>query len=466
MPTPTVQDNNSASAPTPAGVGANPLGAAAETTFNPTPADMGAAGAPIPDNGWTPAQETAVGTPQDMAAPTASGGLNEGLAQFQKWVMDFAETTNPFARWVMHPVHVSEEEGQQQQLGQDNANPPDLRGAAPELRGAGTNLRGGANEAAFSKGMSGMALGVAPERYQASLSAPPDFDYNESFPLHSGATASALTKSLLAAHWEGIARVYPGIRDLTPPALWNTGFARLEKKVSGALPDGGRWITVHPHHDPDEKGHPVYIVPNPDGSHSVVAGAGGKLNGLRLTGVKSPEEYRRYASTRRAEKERAKQLQAEQRQKEVGMAQYIEETRQKEAAHKEAKAARVQSERQFVSDVLSARGHDAGLMDIPKEKLAGMTEAQKTRLQNEHHRAMVSYANAVASGVEDKLRSGWGDAMLQHGDLTAGDIFGELAAGRGKGYQAGISQLAQDRGLDASEASGAAREASLAATSR
>lgn len=408
----------------------DPRGAAAEQTFTPSPINMGAAGAPIPDNGWAPAPEAGASPPQadpdPVGSPTASGGLNEGLAQFQKWVLNFAEVTNPFAKWAIHPVHISEESDPQD--GQD-APTGDFGTPAP------------------------------PERYQASLSAPPDFDYNQTFPLHSVAS-SAMTKALLAAHWEGYAQVYPGIRELVAPPRGMSGLIRLEKKVSGALPEGGRWITVHPHHDPDEKGHPIYIVPNPDGSHSVVAGAGGKLNGLRLHHVKSPEEYKRYAQTQQAEKQRSKELAAEARKKEVGLKQYVEEVKAKEAAAKEAKEAKVATERQYVQDVLSARGHDTSIMDIPKEQLAGMTDRQKERIQNEHHRALVSYADAVANGVESKLRAGWGDAMLQSSDLTAGDIIGQLAAARGKGYQAGISELAQERGLDATEAAGAAREAS------
>lgn len=412
----------------------NPGHGAAAEDYTPSapvstaPIDAGPVGAPLPDNGWSPDpqnQDPQNPDPQVSALP-ASGGLNEGLAKMQRWLGQFAEATDPFSKWMSHSVHVSEE------TDDDQPSRDDLQ--------------------------QGQIQQDPAERYPAFLSAPPDFNYNQTFPLQSGATASPLTKAVLSSLWEGIARVYPGIRELSPPSF---GPIRLVKKVSGALPDGGRWITVHPNHDPDTKGHPVYIVPNPDGSHSVVAGAGGSLNGLRLTGVKSPEEYKRFAQTRKAERKFARQKVDEARQREVGMAQWLQEQAAKKQALEEGKSAQRELDRGYVRDVLTARGHDTSIMDIPAERLAGLTAPQKERLLNEHHRALVSYADAVASGVEDKLRSGWGDAVLKSsGDLTAGDIVGQLASDRGKGYQAGVESLARDRGLDPSLADDAAREAS------
>lgn len=73
-----------------------------------------------------------------------------------------------------------------------------------------------------------------------------------------------------------------------------------------ALGPGERWITVHPH-GPDEKGQPLLIKEQPDGSAKVVGGAGGSMNHFRLTGVKSEADYRTEAQSRdKAYRERKK----------------------------------------------------------------------------------------------------------------------------------------------------------------
>ncbi|WP_198376249.1 hypothetical protein [Neoroseomonas rubea] len=64
-----------------------------------------------------------------------------------------------------------------------------------------------------------------------------------------------------------------------------------------ALGPGERWITVHPH-GKDQKGVPVLIRPAGDGAYQVVGGAGGKLNFLKLTGVKDAADYKAEAAKR------------------------------------------------------------------------------------------------------------------------------------------------------------------------
>lgn len=73
-----------------------------------------------------------------------------------------------------------------------------------------------------------------------------------------------------------------------------------------------RWITVHPNGD-DEKGVPVRIRRMHDGSWGVIAGAGGKLNGLRMQHIKSQAEYKEIAAKKaqeRAERKAAEQADA------------------------------------------------------------------------------------------------------------------------------------------------------------
>lgn len=90
---------------------------------------------------------------------------------------------------------------------------------------------------------------------------------------------------------------------------WRPGStANTAEMTKVALKAGERWITVRPN-GPDTKGVPVLIRPMPDGSHKIVGGAGGKLNHLRLHGVKEPHEYDRTKATEK-KKETAQQRKA------------------------------------------------------------------------------------------------------------------------------------------------------------
>jgi hypothetical protein len=74
-----------------------------------------------------------------------------------------------------------------------------------------------------------------------------------------------------------LGKVWPGY-------TWATGSPRRRvAKMSPRAPDTGteHWITVHPH-GPDEPGQPVLVRNNSDGSMTVIGGAGGSLNYLRL----------------------------------------------------------------------------------------------------------------------------------------------------------------------------------------
>ncbi|HEY0074974.1 MAG TPA: helicase-related protein [Abditibacteriaceae bacterium] len=91
-----------------------------------------------------------------------------------------------------------------------------------------------------------------------------------------------------------------------------------------------RWITVHPHGE-DGKGVPVKIKRNHDKSWSVAGGAGGKINGLRLVHVKSPEEYKRLG------KERSRQQREKQDKEKANHFEGLKEKHRK-ALHAEAEA--------------------------------------------------------------------------------------------------------------------------------
>lgn len=76
---------------------------------------------------------------------------------------------------------------------------------------------------------------------------------------------------------------------------------------SAALPDGVRWITVHPN-GKDEPGVPIMIKESKEspGEYFVVGGAEGKMNHKKLTGVKSVEQYQEEQKAKQKDKRAAK----------------------------------------------------------------------------------------------------------------------------------------------------------------
>ncbi len=92
-------------------------------------------------------------------------------------------------------------------------------------------------------------------------------------------------------------------RLLTAPAGVFRFTLTLTKKGSNLGP-GEKWITIHPHGE-GEKGVPVIIREHPDGSASIVGGAGGKLNFLKLGKLRSKEEWTQSARERAAKKRQA-----------------------------------------------------------------------------------------------------------------------------------------------------------------
>ncbi len=110
----------------------------------------------------------------------------------------------------------------------------------------------------------------------------------------------------------------------------------------GSDPSGGqfRWITVHPH-GKDTEGVAVKIRESKSqkGVWHVVGGAGGKLNYLKLTNVKSPEEYKAKQAEKKRQKKAAEKEKAEaERQRKESLSP---EERESEAAAK-----RLQKEKQ------------------------------------------------------------------------------------------------------------------------
>ena len=123
-----------------------------------------------------------------------------------------------------------------------------------------------------------------------------------------------------------------------------------------AAPEGTRWITVHPN-GKDEKGVPIMIKEsaNEPGSYYVVGGAAGKLNHLKLTGVKSKEEADKDAK----EKAAAKRAKKREEEKELASQGLLDK---KKAMDQAIESASMDKESQrikaYVAQVLPMLGKD------------------------------------------------------------------------------------------------------------
>ncbi len=128
-----------------------------------------------------------------------------------------------------------------------------------------------------------------------------------------GASESAAT-SILAFGRAPDGRPLATYQDFDAPAAAcvDTFVGALEDFFK-AIPPGARWITVRPN-GPGTEGHPVLIQPAGDGAYKVIGGADGKLNHLKLTGVRSEADYaqevRGKQAARREEKKRQRERDA------------------------------------------------------------------------------------------------------------------------------------------------------------
>ncbi len=163
---------------------------------------------------------------------------------------------------------------------------------------------------------------------------------------------------------------------------------------AASIPEGARWVTVHP--GGSGKGQPVLIQPQPDGSARVIGGAGGKLNYLKLRGVKSVGDYKQEAASKKAETaaQRKEQIKADK-------AAGIHDA--KTAARADIKAKKQAAERHVINAVASKAGWSKKDLEFPEEDYAHLSEKAVAKLRDKHHKNLLSRAKDVIKQARDKL---------------------------------------------------------------
>lgn len=196
------------------------------------------------------------------------------------------------------------------------------------------------------------------------------------------------------------------------------GLYRLVK--AAPLKPGQRWITVHPN-GPDEKGVPVLVQPDEDGSFRVIAGAGGKLTHLKHLKLKDPAQY---AEESKAKKQAAAQAERERKAKLTPDQKVMEKL-----AKNRTEQDKILAERKFISDVRSKIG---GVdEDLKDESLAGLADKVRNKLVTDHHRGQLAQAKlqsekALSSLAEDKLQGHIANQALKASIEEHPDIANEV----------------------------------------
>lgn len=229
-----------------------------------------------------------------------------------------------------------------------------------------------------------------------------------------------------------------------------------------ALQAGERWITVHPH-GKDEKGTPVLIQPQPDGTAKVVGGAGGKLNHLRLTGVRPQGELAETMKAR-AEERKARAKRQRERDKAMGIYQAKKDATEKVKVQKNA------AQRQFVKAVAAAVGWAPEEIEFKEEAVQDVPEHVANRMRQDHLGQMVKKAMAVVELNRERLladheaqaESGLGEVPLETQDadkLSVQDVAPVTVTTSGLGFKADYRGRAEEAGADVkAEAAGFKKE--------
>lgn len=209
---------------------------------------------------------------------------------------------------------------------------------------------------------------------------------------------------------------------------------------------GYKWITVHPQGE-ESGGMPVKIKVNPDGTGTVVAGAGGSLNAMKLTKLRSPEEWKQTAQERKARRKQAQDALPDEAKK----AQ--RETRRKlRDAEAEAKA-------KYLAAVSSTQGWEEPV-SVPEALAEQMTDEQRAGIERRRQREMIAKADRIIRNARV--------ALLEHQDTEMAQALGEEPLGlidtssqrdtTGLGYAANIVKTAQENGLLPEQAQALAEE--------
>jgi superfamily II DNA or RNA helicase len=252
---------------------------------------------------------------------------------------------------------------------------------------------------------------------------------------------------------DGLLKAHPPLARGVSIDLWR-GDEPEALALDKALRPGERWITIHAHGDKESKGTPVLIRETKEGSgvFHVVGGAGGKLNYLKLRGVRSEAEYKKEARAK-AEAHRARQAEQRRRDKEAGT--YVAKRKQKEAVSTQVRA----QERELIHTVARAMGWSPEDLEWQPER--PMTEQAENKARLKHHAELLARAQESVEAQRQRLLAdaeardeAFGEIPLHSDDpdtLATTDLDPVAPPDRGLGYATDYGKRAQAAGATEEE---------------
>lgn len=222
------------------------------------------------------------------------------------------------------------------------------------------------------------------------------------------------------------------------------GLAATEFLKASATPPGARWITVHPG-GKESTGVPVLIQETASGSgaYHVIGGAGGKLNYLKLRGVRSEAEYKQEAAERVAER-RAQTKEQAKRDKEAGIYQ------QKQEAKRAVQGQRQEGQKKFIAQVAESMGWQGHEFDLTPYE--GASHGARKRAEREHHRQWLKAAREAVGKHRQWLLADAEARAQALGHDPAGEFgldvsdLDPVAPQSGLGFSPGYTLAAQSEG--------------------
>lgn len=256
------------------------------------------------------------------------------------------------------------------------------------------------------------------------------------------------------ASFVDLCKAHPPLAYARDVTLWRGDEPDLDA-VLKAAPSGARWITVHPN-GRDEKGVPVMIQETKSGSgvYHVVGGAGGKLNYLKLRGVKSEHEYRQESGERqKARREERK------RQRESDKAAGTYESKQK--ARQDLTDQKHKFEAEFIDQVSRAMDWKPEDTAFPEGTYSGVSAEAREKAEARHHRELLARAQEAVEAARAQLLAdadARGDALgeipLESEDpekLSVSDLDHVTPAPAGLGFATDYKGRAEAAGLTEQE---------------
>ena len=202
------------------------------------------------------------------------------------------------------------------------------------------------------------------------------------------------------------------------------------EKAHGPLPEGARWITVHPN-GKDAPGHPVLIVPSAhrEGAYHVIGGSGGKLNHMEIH--LNPQKWAETTKVNRANRRTAADKLGIENQAQL-------------------KRARGQSKEDYISRIAEAMGWDYSPLTEEEARKQTTSADGKTnksaanRLMHQHLNTWLKKANTTVANLRRDLTvsadidlAGYGkvDSSTDPTKATEADLDPDIMAGQARHYR-------------------------------